>query len=443
MRLLLFTDTLADVNGVSRFLQNLAAWSEVHAPGVRIITSTRRPMPPRANVVNLPPRFARRLPLYPDLDLAVPPLGAMLAAARGFGPDVIHVSTPGPVGVAGVVAAARGRLPLVGVYHTDFPAYVERLARHESLAAMAEWTMGTVYRRFRRVLVRNDDDARRVVSLGVSGDRVARLRAGIDLAAFGPEKRDEPRLGAMGLEPGTLRVLYVGRVSAEKNLGFLAEVWRAAAPRLASAGLRPRLVVVGDGPYRAEFERRLEGTPATFTGFRFGADLAALYASSDLFVFPSDTDTLGQVVIEAQASGVPALVSDRGGPATLVVDGRTGRVLPAGDAGAWVAALVALGADTARRRAMTTAAHTHARRFGLDACLREFMDHHRAAAGLPLEDELVGEHAGVAVDGEGGPHLQPRGLPVPGGFPLPREPLRDPAVGQQREAVGARGGVEA
>ena len=127
----------------------------------------------------------------------------------------------------------------------------------------------------------------------------------------------------------------MGRVSREKSLELLAEAFRA----LVDDGADVSLAVIGDGPYRGEMEQALSGYPALFTGYLQGEELQRAYASADLFVFPSATDTFGNVVLEAQASGLPVIVSDAGGPRELMIDGETGSVFPAGDKGEFLATL--------------------------------------------------------------------------------------------------------
>lgn len=141
------------------------------------------------------------------------------------------------------------------------------------------------------------------------------------------------------------------------------------------------LVVVGDGPYRARMEQELAGCRAVFAGFRHGRELSAIYASSDLFVFPSATDTLGQVVMEAQSSGLPVLVSDRGGPREVLREGQTGLVLPASSPGPWAEAIRALLADDARRLAMGRAAHESIQPMTIRHSFDHFWELHERAAG--------------------------------------------------------------
>lgn len=147
---------------------------------------------------------------------------------------------------------------------------------------------------------------------------------------------------------GEVKFLYVGRLSREKNLGLLAD----AFINVIKAGFRSYLIIVGDGPYRSNLENKLEGYPVLFTGFLVGEELSAIYASSDVFVFPSATDTFGNVVLEAQASGLPVIVSDEGGPKELMIHNETGYVVKANDRSALVNTLVSLIKDREKIKIM-------------------------------------------------------------------------------------------
>lgn len=377
MRIMLFTDTLGDVNGVSRFVDNMSRAALVpgralHDQRLVVVTSTQFQVPERANVLNLRPRLSIPMPGYAQLQLAMPPVRRLRRAFDEFKPGVIHISTPGPVGLVGLALARRAGVPVVGVYHTDFPAYVDRLFDDEALTRLAETAMSLIYRRFARVLTRSDDYAQRLIDLGVEPERLATLRPGLDLSGFGPTFRDPSIWPALGVPASTPKVLYVGRVSVEKNLPFLVSVWNAL-------GAGASLVVVGDGPYRGAMERELAGTDAHFLGFRHAAELSALYAGSDVFVFPSITDTLGQVVLEAQASGLPVLVSDQGGPKGVVKDSITGHVLGADSAANWAACLRGLLDNGPRRFAMGAAAAAWARSHPIEGCFEHFWEVHRRA----------------------------------------------------------------
>ncbi len=387
MRVCLFTDTLADVNGVSRFIRSVAEQAAGAGRELTVLTSTRLalPAPGAARIENFPPRLARPMPGYENLELVLPPALAMLRRARELRPDAIHISTPGPVGLVGLLAARLMGTPRLGVYHTDFPAYIDHLFADPVVTRAASAYMRLFYRRFATVFTRSAEYGAPLAALGISGARVVRLLPGIDTAAFQPSLRDESVWDGLGIPRSARKVLYVGRVSVEKNLPLLASAWKRFVETDPDRG-RPgspvqgaRLVVVGDGPYRARMERELAGHRAVFPGFRHGRELSAIYASSDLFAFPSATDTLGQVVMEAQSSGLPVLVSDRGGPREVVQDGRTGLVLPAYDPRAWAAAIGALLGDDERRLAMGRAAHDHIRPMTIRGSFDHFWEVHRRA----------------------------------------------------------------
>ncbi len=387
---MLFTDSLGDVNGVSRFIRNMADQAVAHGRFLDVVSSTNFPVPRPANFFNFSPVLAAKMPRYENLELVLPPVVKMLRFADERRPDVIHVSTPGTVGLVGLIAARMLRVPVVGVYHTDFPAYVERLFDDHSLGKAARLAMRLFYGPFRRIFTRSEDYSQSLASLGLPEQRLLRLRPGIEPSQFGREFRDDglwrelerhdpQRLAGLG-ETG-VAVLYVGRVSVEKGLPLLAPVWKRVCAMMAARPEAPpvRLVIVGDGPYRAQMEESLRGLGVYFLGFRYGAELARIYASSDLFAFPSTTDTLGQVVMEAQASGLPVLVTDQGGPREVVDNGRTGLVLSAADTGAWARAITDLACDQDCRRRMGAEGVAHMRRFDIAHCFDHFWDVHEEA----------------------------------------------------------------
>ncbi|MCC6676056.1 MAG: glycosyltransferase [Phycisphaerales bacterium] len=379
MRIMLFTDTLGDVNGVSRFIRNIADQARAAGHDFRVVTSTRFDVPPADNITNFPPVFATAMPRYEQLEIALPPIVRMLRHADRHQPDVIHISTPGPVGCIGFLAAKMLRAPMLGVYHTDFPAYIDHLFEDPSMTWACSRFMRAFYSPFRNIFTRSRDYAESLTKLGMPGHRLIPLRPGIDTDAFHPRFRDESiwdRLGTAALRaaPGSgtpIRFLYCGRVSIEKNMPLLSAAWRLAAPRLAELGQPAELILIGDGPYRGQMQKDLANTPARFLGFRHGEELSTLYASADAFIFPSITDTLGQVVIEAQASALPVIVSDRGGPKEVVRDHVTGFVLRPDRTQDWADRIIHLATDAPRRAEMSAAAHQWAQ--GLS--IRESFDH--------------------------------------------------------------------
>ncbi len=381
MRISLFTDTLGDINGVSRFITNVAEQSIATGRDLEVITSTRMEVPALPNIHNFAPAFAMKLPKYENLEAVLPPLVPMLRHLDRHQPDCIHISTPGPVGLVGFVAAKMLRVPVLGVYHTDFPAYIDHLFEDHALTTLCEGFMRFFYSPFSSIFTRSDDYVSALTSLGLPEERTVSLMPGFDNEVFHVRNRDEGIWKKLGVKvnPSSVKVLYVGRVSVEKNLPLLTKVWKRAHAKLAAAGQQAELIVVGDGPYRETMERELKGASVQYLGFRKGDELTALYASSDLFIFPSVTDTLGQVVMESQGSGLPVLVTDQGGPKEVVRDGQTGFVLTAEEVGPWVDRVVELVSDDAMRERMSVAAHELMQTYSIRHSFEHFWDVHVAA----------------------------------------------------------------
>lgn len=376
MRLALFTDTLGDVNGVSRFIRDITQQAAATGRDLHVFTSTRFTIPPLPTIHNFTPVMAGALPKYPNLEYVIPPVVRMLRAIDEHQPDAIHVSTPGPVGLVGFLAARMLRVPIVGVYHTDFPAYIDELFDDPTCSILCRGAMREFYKPFRAIFTRSADYVASLERLGIARERVLPLRPGMNTEAFHPRFRDERLWTAYGGEPGVVRALYVGRVSLEKNLPLLTRIWKQAAARLAQQSLRAELIVVGDGPYRPDMEAELVGTNVRFLGFRYGEELAQLYASSDFFLFPSVTDTLGQVVMEAQASGLPVLVTNVGGPKEIVREGQTGFVLSPHDLAGWVGRIVELARDTSLRARLSAAAVAWMSEHSISASFDHFWEVH-------------------------------------------------------------------
>ncbi|MGH7178940.1 MAG: glycosyltransferase family 4 protein, partial [Tepidisphaeraceae bacterium] len=375
LRVGLFTDTFDEINGVARFLRDMHEQSQrlgrnliIHtccqAPGVGAQAPGRR---------NFAPLLSRTMPYYPDLRLVLPPLLEILEWSDRQQFDAIHVSTPGPMGLCGWVAAKMLRVPLLATYHTDFPAYVQSLTRDHRVTLGTRQYMSWFYGQTAAVFSRSNQYRFNLHDLGVRESQMRTIPAAVNTEKFNPSHRNMSVWASHGVrEP--LRVLYCGRVSVEKNLPLLVEAFRQLCRTRNDAAL----VVAGDGPYLTEMRRRLSGTPAYFLGFQNDAQLGTLYSSSDLLVFPSRTDTLGQVVMEAQASGLPVIVSNEGGPREMTDDGVTGLVISSNDPAAWSGAMDRLlGDEPARLRMARTAQHRMSRH-SLARTFEEFWAEHVA-----------------------------------------------------------------
>lgn len=378
----LFTDTFDEVNGVGRFLRDIGRQAGREECSLIIHTCTTTPRFESPVRKNFAPLLSRPLPYYPDLQLNLPPLLDVLAWADKQQFDVIHVSTPGPMGLCGWAAAKMLRVPLVGTYHTDFPAYMEQLTHdHRAVNATSAY-MRWFYGQLASVLTRSRVYVHNLRELGVTEDRLRALPPSVDGETFNPRHGDEALWKSLGVTHPH-RLLYCGRVSVEKNLPLLAESFKLLCARRRDTAL----VIAGDGPYLTTMRESLADLPAYFLGCQVDSQLAPLYASSDLLVFPSRTDTLGQVVMEAQASGLPALVSNEGGPSEIVQDQVTGLVISAKTPAAWAQAIDELLDDEPLRERMGRVAPQRMGRFSLKNTFDAFWATHVNAAHPPAADD--------------------------------------------------------
>lgn len=337
MRVCLFTDTLGDLNGVSRFIQDMGELAREDGWQLTLITATQKPLPQAENVVNLAFRLRLPMPFYQELDFVWPSRKAIRQVLMRLQPDAVHISTPGPFGWLAKVEAQKLGIVLIGTYHTDFPAYIYDLTGSHWLKRRTDKVMAKFYAPFAKVLSRSLSYTEVMAAdLSIAQAKMAVIDPGTHLQKFNPSFGNPQIWPKFGLSAQRLKVLYVGRINIEKNIPFLCQLWQALQQTCPQ--VEADLVMVGEGRYR-KWTDRMRPYHAYFLGPVVGEDLSQLYASADLFIFPSTTDTLGQVVMEAQASGLGCLVSDVGGPQSLVVPEQTGRVLAANRQELWLEAL--------------------------------------------------------------------------------------------------------
>jgi glycosyltransferase involved in cell wall biosynthesis/predicted metal-dependent phosphoesterase TrpH len=309
VRVALVADGVGGMHGVTHTLEEIR---ERGVPGFEVeVVGTDRNVDRRLSAV-----AEVDLPFYPGLEVGVPALPAVVEALAEGRYGLLHLCSPGPAGVAASLTGHVLGLPVVGSYHTELAAYARLRSGDERLALGMQLALGAFYGRCRVVLSPSEASDARLRELGVAADRIGRWDRGVDLARFSPARRDPARRDG-------ITVLYAGRLTREKGVDLLADAFlaaRAREPRL-------RLVLAGGGPEEAALRERL-GRSATFLGWLDGDELAAVYASADVFLFCSQTDTFGQVILEAQASGLPVVAVAAGGPAELIADGRSGVLCP-------------------------------------------------------------------------------------------------------------------
>lgn len=373
MRLVLVTETYPpEVNGVAMTLSRLVGGLRARGHEVEVVRPRQkqegRNSPAGEWVV---PGLA--IPFYDSLRIGLPVLPRLETRWRERRPDLVHVATEGPLGLASVSAARRLGLPVTSSFHTNFHAY----GGHYGVSALREATLAYLrwfHNRTRRTLVPTRQmvaelAAERFRGLGV-------MARGVDTALFDPARRDESLRASWGAGPADRVAIYVGRIAAEKNLGLAVEAFLRLREREPGA----RFVLVGDGPAREPLQRA--HPEFHYAGMRRGAELATHYASGDLFIFPSVTETFGNVVTEALASGLVAVGYDYAAAREHVRDGTNGFVAPFGDRAGFQAAVAR--AWAAREHWDRIRAEARATALGItwDAVVARFEADLWAAAGL-------------------------------------------------------------
>ena len=341
-----FTDTLDDVNGVATTIRKMTAAGAAAGKELTVVVSRNELQTDDVPIKNFKPIGEFELPEYELQKLSFPPILQILDYIQREKFTEIIISTPGPIGLTGLLAAKLLNLQTSGIYHTDFPQYIRILTEDSFLESVAWRYMHWFYGQLDTVFVNSEEYRQSWIKRGFDPTKLKIFPRGLDTELFHPARRDPAFFEKFGAQNGEVRLLYVGRVSREKDLDLLATAYR----RLREEGLPIQLFVVGHGPYSEEFSRSLP--EAFFTGYLTGKDLAAAYASADIFVFPSTTDTFGNVIIEAQASGVPVVVSDSGGPKELVTENETGLITKSHDVDDFVRAIRTLVVDRSLRERM-------------------------------------------------------------------------------------------
>lgn len=283
------------------------------------------------------------LPGYPGLRFGLPAGGRLARQWRHKRPDLVHVVTEGPLGWSAVNTARRLGIPVTSGFHTNFDRYSVHYGVGWMRPAVSAY-LRSLHRRTRATLVPTEALAADLAGEGISGVRV--VGRGVDTVLFDPARRSEILRDTWGGAPEDLVCLYVGRLAPEKNLALVRRSFSAIRAVQPNA----RMVWVGDGPSRQQLEA--DHPDHRFVGTRVGVDLAEHYASADLFLFPSLSETYGNVVAEAMASGAPVLAYRSAAAAELITSGTNGVTVAPGDEAAFIGAALALIEDRGALRSM-------------------------------------------------------------------------------------------
>jgi glycosyltransferase involved in cell wall biosynthesis len=311
------------------------------------------------------------LPLYPELKLALP-RPSIRQTLEDFRPDLIHIVNPAVLGLGGLYYAKSLDVPLVASYHTHLPKYLEHYGLGMLEGVLWE-LLKALHNQAQINLCTSTAMQEALTSHGI--ERVEVWQKGVDTELFRPElASQEMRSHLSQGHPESPILLYVGRLSAEKEIDRIKPVLKAIP--------NARLALVGDGPYRQELETHFEGTPTHFVGYLTGESLAAAFASADAFVFPSRTETLGLVLLEAMAAGCPVIAANAGGIPDIVTDGVNGYLFDPDDDHGAIEATQKLLNQTLERDLLRENARLEAEKWGWAAATRQLQGFYRSVIGV-------------------------------------------------------------
>lgn len=370
LNLALVTETYApEINGVAMTLGRLVDGLAARGHRITIIRPRQRHESPRFSVTQ---RLAGRqirlpgvpIPGYPQLRLGLPSGRRLLQQWSLSRPDLVHVATEGPLGASAITTARRLGIPVTSSFHTNFDQYTRDYRIGWMKPVVAAW-LRHVHNRTLRTFVPTRDLQSRLAKEGYLNLRL--LSRGVDSTLFNPGRRDEALRASWGAAPGDPVVLHVGRIAAEKNYPLLFRAFDA----IKQVEPRARLVLVGDGPLLSAYQR--QRPEALFTGFYTGANLARHYASGDIYLHTSVTETFGNVVTEAMGSGLAVAAFDYAAAHEFIRHEQNGLTAPVGGEDAYLANAVRLAQDPTLRSRLAAAGTATARALSWDAIIDRFL----------------------------------------------------------------------
>ena len=332
-----FTDTIDDLNGVSVTLRQIAKHADLNNYNLTLVTCVDLEKLNQAlpqNALNFAPIKEVELPGYKTQTIGFPSLLSVLQKFIEQQPDKVIISTPSPLGLAAMMCAKILDIPVKAIYHTDFAEQVMRMSNEPSLANAINVMTNQFYHQAEQVFVPSDFYINKLAREGLARKSLSLFPRGLDLNLYSPSSRPltQEKMTTLGLS-GSFTLLFAGRISADKNLKLLNSIIKLASLEKTGAY---NLIVAGDGPDLTTLKQDLSAiNNVHFTGRINPEELVDWYRQSDLLIFPSQTDTFGMVVLEAQACGLPCIVSAIGGPKEIIEADTTGQVMYRDDARDW------------------------------------------------------------------------------------------------------------
>ncbi len=374
IKILLFTDTICDLNGVSRFIQDMAKEAIKEEVQLSIISSTaKKDCLKLPNIYNLKPLFKMKIPFYNQLDLVFPSYLEMKKVYEEIQPDIIHISTPGLVGYFGRSIAKKNNIPIMGTYHTDFPKFIYNNIPIRWVEQLTIHIMQYFYKNFSALFVRSNEYIKITQEhTHLPKENIHLLQAGIDTSKFNNSYKNINIWDAYNIPQNHTKALYVGRLSKEKNFPLLLEYWSTYFALSPNKNIS--LIVVGSGKLD---ESKYAPFNVTFLGEQRGEALSKIYASADLFLFPSTTDTLGQVAMEAISSGLSVIVTNTGGPKTLIDPNKpAGYVVDSKNKELWIESMHQLISNPTQREEMARNGKATMTKMGIAKSFESFINKH-------------------------------------------------------------------
>lgn len=329
-----FTDTFLEHNGVASTVESCVRAARKHHRDLKVVTSLEKAPADGDHLQNFLPIGRFQLPEQGIDELSLPPVLHMIEYCERENFGEIIVSTPGPVGLTGVAAARLLGLQLTGVYHADFPQYVRHLTQSPTLEILSDRFVQWFFETMDVILVPSEFHLTQLRDKGLHPGKLRLLPRAVDRELFSPTKRDPLFFRRFGMRKG-FKYLYVGRISKDKNLDSLLQAFVG----LLAEGPRADLVLVGEGPYLDELRSRYRSPEILFTGYLDNDDLARAYAGADVFVYPGSADAFANTVLEAQASGLPAIVNRQSASREIVEDSGGGLAVDVEEVGQLVEAM--------------------------------------------------------------------------------------------------------
>lgn len=325
-KILWFTDTILDLNGVSVTIRNIGWYCHNTNRELKIVCSlsseelNSKDLPP--NIINLPYLIEMPCPTYESITLKIPSILKTFEILNKFQPDEIYISTPGFIGIIGLLYAKLTNTKTIGIYHTDFKEQTAKRIGEDPIVIVLDNCLKFFYNQMDEIKVPSNEYIEILTIRGYDRSKMSLFKRGID-DIFIVNNNDF--IGSNIDSHINTILVYSGRISKDKNLDFLVEVFNVLSKKFKNL----YLVIIGDGPYFNEFKKKnKENNHIILPGKVERKDIPQIFSLTDIFVFPSTTDTFGMAVLEAQACGLPAVVADIGGPKEIIIPNKTGFAIP-------------------------------------------------------------------------------------------------------------------